>query len=205
MDPRSPANRGWGWGWTRGRSPANRGCRSGTPTPDPRQIGGGGGGWDRGFRALMPLLRGDVYDVVTSLVPSETKSSPAAVGATRSKLPLKGGTWEDTVTSPRLFRRSDVTPDGNPHPPAPTHTHTHTVPLRGRRLALPPARSHVRSRGPPHSRRCQRLRRKALASVQLAVFRFMLCHMRVARAQAGDPHTTDRTSIPSPVMRDLLC
>ena len=146
-----------------------------------------------------------VYDVVTSLVPSETKSSPAAVGATRSKLPLKGGTWEDTVTSPRLFRRSDVTRDGNPHPPAPNHTHTHTLPLRGRRLALPPARSHVRSRGPPHSRRCQRLRRKALASVQLAVFRFMLCHMRVARAQAGDPHTTDRTSILSPVMRDLLC
>jgi hypothetical protein len=53
VDPRSPANRGWGWGWT----PDPRRIGGGTPIPDPRQIGGGGGGGDRGFRALPSRLR----------------------------------------------------------------------------------------------------------------------------------------------------
>jgi hypothetical protein len=51
------ANGGWGWGWT----PDPQQIGGGTPTPDlsvtptldPRQIGGGGGGGDRGFRALV--------------------------------------------------------------------------------------------------------------------------------------------------------
>ncbi len=48
VDPRFPANRGWGRGWT----PDPRQIGGGTPTPTPGEIGGGGGGGDRGFNAL---------------------------------------------------------------------------------------------------------------------------------------------------------
>jgi hypothetical protein len=65
-DPRSPANRGWRRGWTpdprqigdgggpgpAGWTPDPRQIGDGTAIPDPRQIGDGGGDGDRGFRAL---------------------------------------------------------------------------------------------------------------------------------------------------------
>ena len=50
MNPRSPANRGWGSGMI----PGPRQIGDGTPIPDPRQIGEGDGDGDRGFRALIP-------------------------------------------------------------------------------------------------------------------------------------------------------
>jgi hypothetical protein len=44
MDPRYPANKGWGWGWT----PDPRQIGGWTLTPDPRQIGDGDGMGIRG-------------------------------------------------------------------------------------------------------------------------------------------------------------